>query len=80
MLDIAKASPPESVDEIKTLHLIPAFMLSELKTAFQIGFIIFLPFLLDRYRGIEHPDVDGHAHGTADDDFPAVEGVDVCAD
>lgn len=46
MLDIAKASPPESVDEIKTLHLIPAFMLSELKTAFQIGFIIFLPFLL----------------------------------
>ena len=27
-------------------HLIPAFLLSELKTAFQIGFVIFLPFLL----------------------------------
>jgi len=28
------------------VHLIPAFMLSELKTAFQIGFVVFLPFLL----------------------------------
>lgn len=46
MLDIAKAPAPGSVDDIKTLHLIPAFMLSELKTAFQIGFVIFLPFLL----------------------------------
>jgi flagellar biosynthetic protein FliP len=31
---------------LRTIHLIPAFMLSELKTAFQIGFVIFLPFLL----------------------------------
>jgi len=46
MLDISKASTPESVEDIKTVHLIPAFMMSELKTAFQIGFIIFLPFLL----------------------------------
>ncbi len=28
------------------VHLIPAFMLSELRTAFEIGFMIFLPFLL----------------------------------
>ncbi len=28
------------------LHLIPAFMLSELRTAFQVGFVVFLPFLL----------------------------------
>jgi flagellar biosynthetic protein FliP len=27
-------------------HLAPAFLLSELKTAFQIGFVIFLPFLM----------------------------------
>lgn len=46
MLEVSKSEPPDSVDDIKTLHLIPAFMLSELKTAFQIGFIIFLPFLL----------------------------------
>jgi flagellar biosynthetic protein FliP len=38
--------PPEDVEQVRTVHLIPAFMLSELKTAFQIGFVIFLPFLL----------------------------------
>jgi flagellar biosynthetic protein FliP len=46
MLDIAKAPEPASVDELRTVHLVPAFMLSELKSAFQIGFVIFLPFLL----------------------------------
>lgn len=46
MLDVAKAELPETVEDVKTLHLIPAFMLSELKTAFQIGFVVFLPFLL----------------------------------
>ncbi len=46
MVEVAKAEPPKSVDDIQMVHLIPAFMLSELKTAFQIGFVIFLPFLL----------------------------------
>lgn len=46
MLEVAKVPPPESVDEVSTVHLVPAFLLSELKTAFQIGFVIFLPFLL----------------------------------
>lgn len=46
MIDVAKAEPPETADEVKLVHLVPAFMLSELKTAFQIGFVIFLPFLL----------------------------------
>ncbi|MHB1570919.1 MAG: hypothetical protein ACYC0H_17185, partial [Solirubrobacteraceae bacterium] len=31
---------------VPTYVLIPAFILSELKTAFQIGFLIFLPFLI----------------------------------
>jgi flagellar biosynthetic protein FliP len=31
---------------VSLVHLIPAFMLSELRTAFEIGFMIFLPFLL----------------------------------
>lgn len=46
MLEIARAPQPESIDSVKTIHLVPAFLLSELKTAFQIGFVIFLPFLL----------------------------------
>jgi len=46
MLDVSQAPAPQDVDEVRTVHLVPAFMLSELKTAFQIGFIIFLPFLL----------------------------------
>jgi flagellar biosynthetic protein FliP len=46
MLEISRTPPPESVEKISSVHLIPAFMLSELKSAFQIGFVIFLPFLL----------------------------------
>jgi flagellar biosynthetic protein FliP len=46
MVEIARAELPNSADEVQTLHLVPAFMLSELRSAFQIGFIIFLPFLL----------------------------------
>jgi flagellar biosynthetic protein FliP len=46
MLDLANTSRPESVEEIKLVHLVPAFMLSELRTAFQVGFVVFLPFLL----------------------------------
>jgi len=40
------APEPESVDDIPTLTLVPAFMLSELKTAFQMGAMLFLPFLI----------------------------------
>jgi flagellar biosynthetic protein FliP len=38
--------PPKSWAEVKTSALIPAFMLSELKTAFLMGFKIYLPFLI----------------------------------
>jgi flagellar biosynthetic protein FliP len=37
---------PRTRAQIPTYVLIPAFILSELKTAFQIGFLVFLPFLL----------------------------------
>jgi flagellar biosynthetic protein FliP len=37
---------PRSADDVKLLTLIPAFATSELKTAFQMGFVIFLPFLV----------------------------------
>ncbi len=46
MVEIAKAPEPRTVDDISTVQLIPAFMLSELRAAFQIGFVIFLPFVL----------------------------------
>lgn len=46
MVEISKGEAPNSVDDISLVQLIPAFMLSELKSAFQIGFVIFLPFLL----------------------------------
>jgi flagellar biosynthetic protein FliP len=46
MVELAKAEQPKSIDDISMVQLIPAFMLSELRSAFQIGFVIFLPFLL----------------------------------
>jgi flagellar biosynthetic protein FliP len=44
--EIQKQTPPDSSDEVALSELVPAFLLSELRTAFQIGFIIFIPFLL----------------------------------
>jgi len=46
MLELARTPVPEQPQDLKTFHLIPAFMLSELKRAFEIGFIIFLPFVM----------------------------------
>jgi flagellar biosynthetic protein FliP len=46
MLEVAHAPIPDSINDVQTVHLVPAYLLSELKTAFQIGFVIFLPFLL----------------------------------
>jgi flagellar biosynthetic protein FliP len=43
---LAKLERPKTRRDIPTHVLIPAFILSELKTAFQIGFLIFLPFLV----------------------------------
>ncbi len=37
---------PKTIDDVGMFELIPAFMLSELRTAFEIGFIVFLPFVL----------------------------------
>ncbi len=43
---IAKQPKPASADQVPMRVLIPAFVTSELKTAFQIGFIVFIPFLI----------------------------------
>jgi flagellar biosynthesis protein FliP len=43
---LAKLDRPKTRADVPTHVLIPAFIISELKTAFQIGFLIFLPFLV----------------------------------
>ncbi len=43
---LARQAPPNSRDDIPLRVLVPAFVTSELKTAFQIGFMVFLPFLI----------------------------------
>lgn len=43
---LAKIEQPKTRADVPTLVLIPSFIISELKTAFMIGFIIFLPFLI----------------------------------
>ena len=43
---LAKMEQPETPDDIPTYVLVPAFVISELKTAFQMGFMIFVPFLV----------------------------------
>lgn len=45
-LSIAKLDKPKNKDEVPTSILVPAFMISELKTSFEIGFVLFLPFLV----------------------------------
>ena len=45
-MDLADAKPVAKPSEIPFTVLLPSFVTSELKTAFQIGFLIFLPFLI----------------------------------
>jgi flagellar biosynthetic protein FliP len=45
-LEMAKTEKPRTKKDVATWVLIPAFMISELKTAFQIGFMLYLPFLI----------------------------------
>jgi flagellar biosynthetic protein FliP len=46
VMELARQKLPDSVADIGIFQLIPAFMLSELRTAFEIGFVIYLPFIL----------------------------------
>lgn len=45
-LEYSKAERPETIQDIPLTTLVPAFAISEIKTAFQIGFMIFIPFLV----------------------------------
>jgi flagellar biosynthetic protein FliP len=46
MVRLAGDERPKVRADVPTTVLVPAFILSELKTAFQIGFLLFLPFLI----------------------------------
>jgi len=45
-MGMSGASMPETVEEVSAGTLVPAFIVSELRTAFIIGFVIFVPFLV----------------------------------
>jgi flagellar biosynthetic protein FliP len=47
--DVTGAAAPSTIDEVPFHYLIPAFIISELKTAFQIGFLLYIPILSLRY-------------------------------
>lgn len=46
VVELSKKPPPRVMADVSNVQLLPAFMLSELRAAFQIGFMVFLPFLL----------------------------------
>lgn len=46
MMNATPGGRPETIDEVGMTTIIPAFVLSELKTAFLMGFVIFIPFLI----------------------------------
>jgi flagellar biosynthetic protein FliP len=45
-VSLAHQEQPRNRDDVPTLVLIPSFIISELKTAFQIGFLLYIPFLV----------------------------------
>ena len=45
-VNMAKIAKPKNKEEIPTTVLLPAYMISELKTAFQIGCLLYIPFLI----------------------------------
>ena len=45
-VNLADGPRPNGPEEVSTFTLIPAYMISELKTAFQIGFMIYVPFIV----------------------------------
>jgi len=45
-IDLSRQPKPATADDVPLRILVPAFMISELKRAFEIGFLLFLPFLI----------------------------------
>ena len=45
-VNLSQAERPNSPEDVSTFTLIPAYVISELKTAFQIGFMVYIPFIV----------------------------------
>lgn len=45
-VNLSESPRPNSPEDVPTMTLIPSFIISELKTAFQIGFLIYIPFIV----------------------------------
>ena len=45
-LELTRQEVPETPEELSMLVVVPSFVISELKTAFQMGFVLFIPFLI----------------------------------
>ena len=45
-VEMSQAPAPEKVEDVSTVVLMSAFVTSELRTAFQLGFVLFLPFII----------------------------------
>lgn len=45
-VELSRKTPPKSPEEINMWEVAPAYILSELKTAFEIGFVVFVPFIV----------------------------------
>jgi flagellar biosynthetic protein FliP len=45
-VEMSKIDRPETIDDVPTFAIIPAFLISEMRTAFTIGFLIYVPFLV----------------------------------
>jgi flagellar biosynthetic protein FliP len=45
-IKLSRVPKPDRVEDVPTQAIIPAFILSELRIAFQIGFLIYIPFLI----------------------------------
>src|SRR5579875_3793800 len=71
-VNMSKIKTPQTEGQVPTYVLIPAFVMSEMKTAFQIGFLIFLPFLL------VDPDEHGHGHVAPDVHIHALQDPALC--
>lgn len=71
-LSYSGAEPPKTVNDIPLTALVPAFAINELKTAFQMGFMIFCSVSRHRYDRRQCFNVDGNDDAAAGDDFAAV--------
>jgi hypothetical protein len=78
-VELSERDMPENAEDIPLTVLVPAFMISELRRAFEIGFLLFLPFIVIDLVVASVLDVDGHDDAAAGDHLAAVQADLLCA-